>query len=159
MEGSTSRFSENLTSILEFTSLGCLALMAILVIAQVILRYVFNAPLTWSEELARILFIYLTFMGIGAAYGRRRHMFVDSLITIIPSRIRRGLESSVVAGASIFLLVILVVTAQSMIELVRSEITTPALEISMALIYLVIPLGFSAFIMQMWLLLLKKRKG
>jgi len=51
------------------------------------------------------------------------------------------------------------VTVRSMIELARSEITTPALEVSMAMIYLVIPLGFSAFIIQMWILLLKKRKG
>jgi len=133
--------------------------MTLLVIAQVFLRYLFNAPLTWSEEFARIIFIYLTFLGIGAAYGRRRHMFVESLITLLPPRARRGLESSVVGVASIFLLVILVVTVRSMIELARSEITTPALEVSMAMIYLVIPLGFSAFIIQMWILLLKKRKG
>lgn len=158
MEGPTSRFSENLTGILELISWGCLTLMAILVIAQVILRYVFNAPLTWSEELARITFIYLTFMGIGAAYGRRRHMFVDSLIMLFPLQIRKAIECFVVVAASTFLLVILVVTARSMIELVRSEITTPALEVPMAIIYLVIPLGFSAFIIQMWILLLKKGK-
>ena len=146
-----SRFSERLTVILELTSSGCLAIMTVLIVAQVVLRYVFNAPLTWSEELARIVFIYLTFMGIGAAYGRRRHMFVDSLIGLLPPRIRKILQFWVAVAASVFLLTIMIVTARSMAELFRMELTTPVLELSMAVVYLTIPLGLSAFIAQMWI--------
>lgn len=154
-----SRFSERLTVVLELTSSGCLAIMTVLIVAQVVLRYVFNAPLTWSEELARILFIYLTFMGIGAAYGRRRHMFVDSFVVLLPLSIRKVLEYLVVGVASIFLLAILIVTARSMGELFRMELTTPVLELSMAFVYLTIPLGLSALIAQMWIHLLQKRGG
>lgn len=144
------RFAERLTCLLECVSLGCLALIAILVIAQVVLRYVFNYPLTWSEELARIVFIYLTFMGIGAAYGRRRHMYVDSLVNLLPARSKEILQFIVAALASASLLIILIVTALSMRGLIRSEIETPALEISMALVYLTIPLGLSGLIALMW---------
>jgi len=153
------RFLERLTVILELTSSGCLAVMTFLVIAQVVLRYVFNDPLTWSEELARIVFIYLTFMGIGAAYGRRRHMFVDSIVVLLPLTIKKALQFGVVGVASIFLLVILIVTARSMIDLFRMELTTPVLELSMAFVYLTIPLGLSALIAQMWIRLLQKREG
>lgn len=153
-----SRFSERLTVVLELISSGCVAIMGVLVIAQVVMRYVFNAPLTWSEELARIVFIYLTFMGIGAAYGRRRHMVVDSFVALLPLRIRKTLMSSVKILATIFLLAILIVTAQSMAELSRMEFNTPALELSMAFVYLAIPLGFSAFIAQMWIHIPQKRE-
>jgi TRAP-type mannitol/chloroaromatic compound transport system permease small subunit len=80
------RFAEGLTTILEYLSMACIALMAVLVIAQVILRYVFNDPLEWSEEMARITFIYITFIGIGAAYGRRRHMAIDAVTIELPAK-------------------------------------------------------------------------
>jgi len=152
------RFSEHLTVVLESLALVCMAVMTVLIVAQVILRYVFNAPLTWSEELARIVFIYMTFMGIGAAYGRRRHMFVDAIVTLFPMKIQKAIRSLVVGIATVFFLVVMVVTIRMIGDLFRSELNTPALEFPMGLVYLIIPLGLSAFIAQMWINLLKERK-
>jgi TRAP-type C4-dicarboxylate transport system permease small subunit len=152
-----SRFSEGLTAASEYLSMACIALMAVLIVAQVVLRYVFNDPLTWSEEMSRITFIYLTFLGISAAYGRRRHMFVDSIIVILPAGIRKAAEFLVAGIATAFLLVTIVVTTRSMVELYRIEITTPALDYPMAFVYLVIPLGLAALVLQMWIYLLKER--
>ncbi len=153
------RFAEGLTAVLEYLTMACIALMAILVIAQVILRYAFNDPLTWSEEMARIVFIYLTFIGIGAAYGRRRHMFVDALLIELPPRLRRIAEVSVAGLASAFLIAVIVIAARSMVELNRMEVTTPALEYPMAFVYLIIPLGLSTLIAQIWLDLYKERRS
>jgi TRAP-type C4-dicarboxylate transport system permease small subunit len=86
-------------------------------------------------------------------------MFVDSLIALLSARVKKVLEFSVITVASIFLLVILGVTVRSMGGLIRSEITTPALEISMAWIYLVMVIGLSAFIVQMWIVWIGERKG
>ena len=151
-------FAELLTTALEYLSMACVTLMAILVVAQVVLRYVFNDPLTWSEEMARILFIYLAFVGIGAAYGRRRHMFIDALVIELPATLKRIVEFSVVGIASAFLIAVIVITIRSIVELHRMDITTPALEYPMTLVYLVIPLGMSALIAQMWLDLFKERR-
>jgi TRAP-type C4-dicarboxylate transport system permease small subunit len=153
------RFAEGLTTILEYLSMVCVATMAILVVAQVVLRYVFNDPLDWSEEMARIGFIYLAFIGIGAAYGRRRHMAIDALIILLPARMKRAVEFSVVGIATAFLITVIVLTARSMVELYRVEITTPALDFPMAFVYLIIPLGLSMLITQMWLDLYKERKS
>jgi TRAP-type C4-dicarboxylate transport system permease small subunit len=144
---------------MEYLSMACVVIMTLLVIAQVVLRYVFNDPLTWSEEMARILFIYLAFVGIGAAYGRRRHMFVDALVIELPVTLKRIVEFSVVGIASAFLIAVIVITLRSIVELHRMEITTPALEYPMALVYLVIPLGMSALIAQMWLDLYKEGRS
>ncbi|MBA4423249.1 MAG: hypothetical protein C0390_09150 [Syntrophus sp. (in: bacteria)] len=150
------RFAEGLTASLEYLTMACIAIMSILVIAQVVLRYVFNDPLTWSEEMARIVFIYLSFIGIGAAYGRRRHMFIDALIIVLPAKVKRAVQYAVTGIASAFLLAVIVITARSMVVLYRVDITTPALEYPMAFVYLVIPLGLSALITQMWLDLYKE---
>jgi TRAP-type C4-dicarboxylate transport system permease small subunit len=152
------RFAEGLTAVLEYLSMACIAIMTLLVIAQVVLRYVFNDPLDWSEEMARIVFIYLAFIGIGAAFGRRRHMSIDALVVLLPPRIKRAVEFAVVGIASAFLVAVIMLTARSMAELHRMDITTPALEYPMPLVYLVIPLGLSALIAQMWMDLFKERK-
>jgi TRAP-type C4-dicarboxylate transport system permease small subunit len=152
------RFQEGLTAVLEFLALVCMAVMTVLIVAQVILRYVFNDPLTWSEELARIVFIYMTFIGIGAAYGRRRHMFVDAIVILLPMKIQKAIQSLVVGVGSVFFLVVMVVTIRMIVDLFRSELNTPALEFPMGLVYLIIPLGFSALITQMWINLLQEKK-
>jgi TRAP-type C4-dicarboxylate transport system permease small subunit len=152
------RFAEGLTAALEYLSMACIILMALLVIAQVILRYAFNDPLTWSEEMARLVFIGLAFVGIGAAYGRRRHMFIDALVILLPSRAKRIVEFAVVGIASAFLVAVIVITFRSIVELHRMDVTTPALDLPMAFVYLVIPLGLSALIAQMWLDLYKDRR-
>lgn len=71
--------------------------------AQVVARYVFNAPLTWSEELSRYLFVWLSFLGAWFAWARREHIGIEALATAAPPRIAAALralsEVSVVAFA------------------------------------------------------------
>ncbi len=153
-------FSERLSVFLEVWALVCMAVMTLLIVAQVVLRYIFNNPLSWSEELARIVFIYMTFMGIGAAYSRGRHMFVDAIVTLFPMKIQKGIQFLVAGMASVFFLVVMIVTVRSIVELFRIELNTPAMEFPMGLVYLIIPLGLSALTAQMWIRLLEgKRKS
>lgn len=158
MARSEQPFAELLTTALEYLSMALVTLMALLVIAQVVLRYVFNDPLTWSEELARFSFIFLAFIGIGAAYGRRRHMAIDAIVILLPPGIKRIVEVSVAAIATAFLIAVIVIAFRSIAELYKMEVTTPAMELPMAYIYLVIPLGLSALIAQIWLDLYKERR-
>lgn len=153
------RLPECLTVTFEYLSVVCIAILTILVIAQVVLRYVFNNPLTWSEEMSRIVFFYLAFVGISAAYGRRRHMFVDALVLILPARLARAVQVSVVGMASLFLLGVIAVTIWTAIDLYRTEMNTPALDFPVAFIYLIIPLGLSALIAQMWIDLYRERES
>ena len=46
-----------------------MSFMTLLVFVQVVMRYVFNNSLSWSEELARYTFIWLIYIGI--SYGCR----------------------------------------------------------------------------------------
>lgn len=65
--------------------------MVVSAMAQVITRYVFNAPLTWSEELSRYLFIWLSFLGTWYAWVRREHLGIDLLPEALPPPARRVL--------------------------------------------------------------------
>lgn len=156
MTRSEHRFPEILTVVLEYLSVACIATITVLVIVQVVFRYVFNDPLIWSEEMARIFFIYLTFIGIGAAYGRGRHMFLDALVDLLPARIAKVVRFSVVGISTAFLIFMIILTIRTMAELYRIEVNTPALDFPMAFVYLIVPIGLSALGVQMWIKLLKK---
>ena len=53
--------------------------MTATVILQVFSRYILNHSLFWSEELARYLLVWLTFIGATVAYHRNMHPGVDFL--------------------------------------------------------------------------------
>jgi len=57
--------------------------------SQVIARYVFNHSLFWSEEVGRIVLVWLTFLGATIAYKKKLHIGIDFLIRRLPSSARR----------------------------------------------------------------------
>lgn len=61
----------------QFFSVGLLALILVSMGAQVISRYLFRAPLSWSEEVARFAMIWLTFIAASFISARGQHIAVD----------------------------------------------------------------------------------
>jgi len=53
-----------------------------LVILAVILRYVFNDPLTWGEELIVALFTWMVFVGAAAAIRSQMHIRIDVMAPV-----------------------------------------------------------------------------
>lgn len=71
-----------------------LIIFAILV-AQIIARQIFDSPIIWSEELARLLFIYAGLFGISMAIRSQQHVYIDFLTNLMPDYIRRVTNSFV----------------------------------------------------------------
>ena len=67
----------------------CLGVISFLVIMQVTFRFVINSPLPWPEELSRLVFIYLVFIGGAASSRSQTHISIDLLDNMLPpNRIR-----------------------------------------------------------------------
>jgi gluconokinase len=58
----------------------CLAVMAVAVFVNVVLRYGFGSGIAASEELSRLLFVWMVFIGAAAAYPAGEHMAFTSLL-------------------------------------------------------------------------------
>ena len=58
----------------------CLAAMALAVFINVVLRYGFGSGIPASEELSRLLFVWMVFIGATAAYARGEHMAFTALL-------------------------------------------------------------------------------
>ena len=66
------------------TMVVSLALMVIMVFGNVVLRYLFNSGITMSEELSRLLFLWLIFVGSVVAMKEHAHLGVDTLVSRLP---------------------------------------------------------------------------
>jgi TRAP-type C4-dicarboxylate transport system permease small subunit len=64
----------------------CLAVMALAVFVNVVLRYGFGSGIAASEELSRLLFVWMVFIGAVAAYPAGEHMAFTSLLRPLQRR-------------------------------------------------------------------------
>jgi TRAP-type C4-dicarboxylate transport system permease small subunit len=135
-------------SLLDRIVNGVLALilgaMTVLVFASVVLRYVLNSPVTWSEELASLLFAWITFVGAFIGFRSRSHIAIDTLVVFLPPGVRRDMNRCVDV-------VVLAILGLFVWQGVRLCLTTwglefPALEISRGYLYLSLPVGASLMI-------------
>ncbi len=67
----------------------CLAMMSLLIVVQVIFRYVLNNSLSWSEELARYLFIWMIYIGISYGVKLDKHICVDAVYAFMPKKAKK----------------------------------------------------------------------
>lgn len=65
---------------------SCLGVMALAVFVNVVLRYGFGSGLPASEELSRLLFVWMVFIGATAAYPAGEHMAFTSLVGMLKNR-------------------------------------------------------------------------
>lgn len=107
--------------------------------AGVMARYVFHAPLVWSDELASILFLWLSMLGAVVALRRGEHMRMTGLVSRVSPQTRALLEAVAITASIAFLLLII----PHALEYAEEEnfIVTPALEISNAWRAAAIPVG------------------
>jgi TRAP-type C4-dicarboxylate transport system permease small subunit len=84
---------------------AALGVMALAVFVNVVARYLFNTGFAASEELSRLLFVWMVFIGATAAYPLGEHMAFTSLL--LPLRTRAGGVPLAVLTRVIHLLVVI----------------------------------------------------
>ena len=105
----------------------------------VLARYIFHAPIVWSDELAAILFLWLAMLGSVIAFQRGEHMRMTAISGMLTPRARAFLDLVAVAAALAFLVLIV----HPAYEFAADEVfvTTPALEIPNAWRAAALPVG------------------
>lgn len=108
-------------------------LMVLFVFMNVVLRTCFNSGLTWSEELSRYLFVFVTYVGAISAMRVNGHLGVDTLISRVPRSMQMVMY--VVSQLVIAALMCILVHGSCKMVLQNTESRTAALGISYALLY------------------------
>ncbi len=110
-----------------------------LLFVAVVARYAVGAPITWSDELASILFVWLTMLGTAIAFQRRQHMRMTALASRARGRAAVVLEVAALAVPLAFLLAMVYPATDYALE--ERIVITPALEISQAWRAFALPVG------------------
>lgn len=118
-----------------------LSAMFLILLAQVIMRYVFSHPLTWSEEAARFIFVYVSFIGISYAYRQKGHIRMEVVVNLFPQAVRRGLEVLINLG-TIALFCYMIPFSFRFIG-IQAGVKATATHIPMSIVYTALPLGMA----------------
>ncbi len=128
-----------LSRILEVIMVTILTIMVGLVFGNVVARYAFNSAITWAEEVARFLFVWLTFVGASFGLMKGLHLGMDMVVARFSPRTRSLIE--VVNG--FIILAFLGVWVVGGVHLIQANLDymSPATGFSMGLVYLIGPLA------------------
>ncbi len=116
-----------------------LALMAFFTCYQVVMRFIFDQPSTWSEVLVRSIMIWTVYLAAAAAFREGAVIAAEILVRSVPRPLGKALQ--IAAGlASLGFLMVVVWTGIEMVERTSSQ-RLAGLGISISWVYLALPIG------------------
>lgn len=117
----------------------CIIVMVVVIFVQVLARYAFNNSLSWTEELARFLFVWASWIGI--SYGEKRSEHIT--ITMVKNKLKGKAELIFIIIGNLFTLSILFVLLVKGIEITEKinamASTTSALHMPKWIMYSSVP--------------------
>ncbi len=116
---------------------GMVALIGVITL-QVVSRVLFSA-VGWTEEVARFLLIWITFLAATLAFQRGRHIAVTFAVDALPGRLRQATHIIAILSVIAFMVALVVIGYRYM--QVQSFQKSASLQISMTYVYAVIPLS------------------
>ncbi len=129
----------------ELAAVALILLEIVILFSGVVARYVLHVPLVWTDELASILFLWLSMLGAVIALRRGQHMRMTAFIDRVSPERRRLLEGFALSASLAFLVLFMYPAIEYAME--ESYIVTPALEISNAWHASALPAGIALMIL------------
>jgi len=115
------------------------SLMFVIVGTNVFSRYVLNNSLGWADELARFIFIWISFLGAVLAYQENEHVGLDFVVEKLPSGRGKALIKLV---AELFVFVVMFFLMRYGLVVANSATNvSPALYIPMRIVYMIVPVS------------------
>ncbi len=123
---------------------------------QIIARVFFEA-FSWTEELSRYLLVWSTFFGASMGFKRGSHVAITFVIDLFSTRFRPWISLLIHSLSVLFFLVGIVYG----IQMIQHQVyqISPAMGLSMRIVYLAIPLGFATMAIHVFPLLLGEVAG
>ena len=107
--------------------------MVVLVFGNVVLRYAFNSGLTISEELSRIFFVWIIFLGATVALAEHGHIGIDFIVKNMPRPVAKAM--AVLASLIVLGCCALMLSGSYTQSVINLTVVTPVLNWSMTVYY------------------------
>lgn len=135
------------------------SVMVSAVFLQVVARYAFNSPPSWTEELARYCQVWIILLASSICIRKASHLAVDYLSHKFPPFMSHFLQVLISILMAVYVAVMTVFGWRLM--LVGHYQVSPAMQINMSYIYVIFPLGgllmFIEAVLSTYRILLKKK--
>ncbi len=82
------RFAKTFGWLLEYLLIALMVALTAVVVVGVVYRKILGASLSWYDEIAAILLIWITFYGAALAALRRKHIGFDGFLVVLPLPLR-----------------------------------------------------------------------
>jgi TRAP-type C4-dicarboxylate transport system permease small subunit len=128
--------------------------MFLVVIAQVIFRYILSQPLPWSEELARYLMVWVACLAASEAYAKGNHVGVSLILDATKPSLRKIMILTIHLAVSV-LMGVIIYQGFRLSFLLRDQ-RSPALGLPMTWPYMAIPVGAVLILVQALALFFKQ---
>ncbi len=136
-----------------------LALLIVLTLYGVAMRYVMGAPLTWLEEVQIACMVWIVFGAGGAAFRTGNHVAIEMVVEIFPKKVQMIFE--------VLISIVVVATLGYLFKqslgfigmFLKSGRSTSMLEIPYALIYGIAPVSYVLMVVNYFYALLKGVKS
>lgn len=156
MKRAAERISRWVEKIEELCLAGGILGIAGLTIANVLTRTLLSRSIVLAEEVSQFLIVLVTFVGLGHAAAKGRHIRMTALYDQLPERARKVLMliiTSTTAALLYYLAYLGIDYAAGTVRALGS--VSPALHVPLWMVYLAAPLGFSLAALQYVLAFLK----
>jgi len=133
------KVEQSVQNLLKWVLFLIMGTMTAVVLLGVLFRYVLEAPLPWSEELARYLMVWGASLGASVAFKEGSHIAVSMLVDRL-----HGLSGEIILKVTqiiVFIFMAIVMVEGFILAFKVSTQESPAMEISMTWPYLSIPIG------------------
>ena len=128
------RFAKNLTA-------GMLVVMLVIVMMQVVFRYLLNNPIGWAEEVSKTLMVWSAFLLAPVAYREGINVSIDLFADALPALIRRVLEI-VIALLVLWIVCVFLVESLPLVERAM-RVSAASLPVPRGVFYAILPLSFA----------------
>ena len=131
-----------LDSLLEWAVIGSIAIMVVLVSAEVFGRYVIERPIFFANEVSRMMFVWVIFFALPLALGRGRHVGITLMYSILPPAPARLLFRFACVASVVLLVVLLAKSFELLIDNWDQRMNTVPLSAGLFML----PIPISAFV-------------
>lgn len=119
-----------------------MAVMVINVLWQVFTRFIVGVPSSFTDELARYLMIWIGILGAAYVSGKNMHVAIDVLQTKVSPKNQKKMKRIVYVIVIAFSLTAMVIGGFRLVYIsYLLGQSSPALQIPLALVYMVIPVS------------------
>jgi TRAP-type C4-dicarboxylate transport system permease small subunit len=155
--GVIDRFLRPVRRSVEIIIVTLFALLTIAVFTQVVARYVFNQPPTWTEEFARFCQVWIILLTSSICLRKGSHLAVDYLGPLLALKARRVI--AVITGCLIATYSAVVVIWGVRLLMIGLAQMSPAMHLNMGVVYLVFPIAGGLMFLESILVTLQNVQG